>query len=1203
MWMQHFLVSMRLILQSLLNLKSMNFKQLILAKLLLVFSIVSFSHGGGEADYHFTENVGQLDQKVKYHCKLHIGDIYFEKNQFIFDLSSAEDINKAYDIRHNRELRKLYGKRAVKIRKHSYAMEFIGANLNSSIVSYNKEHFYKNYIRGNNPDKWYSGVSSYEKLTYKDVYPYINMDIYQLDNSLKYDYIIAKGGNPDNIKIAYNNIETLNLNKGVLEIKISTGIVKELKPIAYQIINDKKIMVVCNFVINKNEVTFDLPKGYDVNHELVIDPTWIFSTLTGSNSDNWGFTATYDENGNFYGGGITDGSFYPTSLGAYDVTFGGNWDAVITKYNPLGTAIIYSTYIGGSDADQPHSLIADADSNLIILGVTSSLNFPTTLGAFDQTFNGGINLFEDGINYNNGTDIFVLKLDNTGGAVIGSTYLGGTGNDGFSLDVNLKFNYADHARGEVILDANEDIYIASSSFSSDFPTTAGSHSQTNFGGYDGVVAKLSSNLNALTWSTYIGGISGDAAYSIRIDDVNDKVFVCGGTRSNNMGATAGVIGLTYSGATDGFIAKFDNTNGNLDALTYIGTNSYDQTYIIEIDQYQDIYVVGQTKGTYPVSPSTYNNPNSTQFIHKLNNDLTVTDFSTVFGNGSTTVNISLSSFLVDNCDNIYVGGWGGVVNNEGNTNGMPITANAIQSTTDGSDFYFIVLDRDAQNLLYGTYFGAAGGLSGEHVDGGTSRFDKKGTIYQGVCAACGGGNFPTSPGAYSAVNGSSNCNFGAIKIDMNFQGVIANATPPPNQVLCGAPYNVTFSAGNPAPPNNYWDFGDLLGTAVDDNNPTYTYQDTGSYIVMYVAIDSASCNIADTAYFTVTVLLNDSLSATFNFPPPNPCADSMLVQLDFTGSGADSLFWNMGDGTTFENDTSITYYYTTPGNYIITFEAYDTLCNNFFTIIDSVDFNPVLTSVNAVAPPPILLCSTPYVVNFTGNIPSSPNSYWDFGDGVGTDTTANPSYTYAAAGNFTVMYVAIDSSTCNIADTVYFNVVLTVAPTFSATLDFDPPPPCSTDSFLVELLFTGTGADSLIWDLGDGNQIINNNAVSYLYNNAGTYSITMTAYNFLCNFISTIENEVTFTEFQGTESIIPNVFTPNADGMNDKLEFTGIDQSAEYSVKIFNRWGLQVYEGTDALAHWDGAGHEEGTYFYILKYTDVCSSEETISKGTITLLK
>ncbi|GAB4251585.1 MAG: hypothetical protein Kow0079_05650 [Vicingaceae bacterium] len=465
----------------------------------------------------------------------------------------------------------------------------------------------------------------------------------------------------------------------------------------------------------------------------------------------------------------------------------------------------------------------------------------------------------------------------------------------------------------------------------------------------------------------------------------------------------------------------------------------------------------------------------------------------------------------------------------------------------------------------------------------------------------------TTPGTYIVTFEAYdlNCNNSFTKtdtVDYNPNITTVNATVPPNISMCSAPYTVNLNGNNPSPPNSYWDFGDGIGTDTTAN-PTYTYADTGTYVVMYVAIDSSTCNIADTAFFTITINQEDTLNAQFNFPPYDPCVDSLTVQLDFTGSGADSLVWDMGDGTTFINDTSVTYTYTTPGTYIVTFEAYDFVCNNTKTITDTVFFTPNVTTVNATVPPNVLLCSTPFEVNFNGNNPPSPNNYWDFGDGQGTSTQANPTYIYGDTGTYTVMYVAIDSSTCNIADTSYFTVQLSQAPPFSATLDFQPPPPCGTDSFFVELKFTGTNADSIVWDLGDGTIITNVDSTGYLYSSAGTYTISMTAYNYLCNFQKTISNEVTFVETSNSESLIPNVFTPNNDGVNDVLEFVGVDQTQEYLLRIYNRWGKLVYESSDAKAYWDGGNFKEGTYFYELKFTDVCSSEEKLVTGYVTLLR
>jgi len=914
----------------------MNIKNNLFLGLLLLISAIISAHGEKQSDYHFTENKGQLDHVVKYHTKLHVGDIYFGSNSFTFDLYSPEDLDFAYNVRHDKKMRAKYGEKDITLRKSVYRMNFINSNTNVFLSPSENIGYVKNYIKGNDPSKWASDVESFEKLTYHEIYNGITAQLYTQDDYLKYDFIVNAGSNPNDILINYEGVSGLNLNHGILEISLPNTSVKELKPIAYQQINGKKVIIDCEFDISGNNVSFKFPQGYDNTKELIIDPTWIFSTLTGSSADNWGFTATYDDNDNFYGGGIAFSSGFPVSTGAYDVSFGGVIDVAIIKYNPTGTARIYATYLGGTRADQPHSLVTNPAGELIVMGATASTNFPVSVGAYDPSFNGGTTVSPNSATFTGGSDVFITKLNAAGNGIIGSTYLGGTGNDGLSLNTNLMFNYSDENRGEVVIDVNGDVYIASTSNSTNYPTTAGSHKQTNTGNYDAVISKLSSNLDVLLWSTYLGGSSGDAGYSIRVNETNNTVAVCGGTVSNNIGTTAGVIKPTYGGATDGYVGILNNSNGSLSALTYIGTAQYDQAYILEIDKLGNVYTTGQTKGAYPVTGGVYSNPGSSQFIHKMNNTLTTTDFSTVFGKGqNSAVDISITAFLVDNCSNVYVAGWGGGTNNEGNTNGLPITAGAIKNTTDGSDFYFIVLERNATSLLYGTYFGH--NSSQEHVDGGTSRFDKKGTIYQGVCAACSAGNnFPSSPGAYSSTNGSSNCNFGAIKIGLDFQGVVANADQPGDILLCGSPFNVDFSAGATPPPNTYWDFGDGNTLGIGSfNTPTHTYADTGTYNIMYVAIDSSSCNIADTVYFDVRVINNGNLDAQINIPPYDPCDDSLTVTLQFTGSGADSLYWNMGNGTTFINDTLVNYTYTTNGDFIITFEAYDFACGGFSTINDT----------------------------------------------------------------------------------------------------------------------------------------------------------------------------------------------------------------------------------------------------------------------------
>jgi gliding motility-associated-like protein len=436
----------------------------------------------------------------------------------------------------------------------------------------------------------------------------------------------------------------------------------------------------------------------------------------------------------------------------------------------------------------------------------------------------------------------------------------------------------------------------------------------------------------------------------------------------------------------------------------------------------------------------------------------------------------------------------------------------------------------------------------------------------------------------------------------------ANAVAPPDTAFCGPPpYNLSFNATS-GTPDHFWNFGDGVGTSTQVS-PSYTYNTPGTYNIMYVAIDSTTCNIADTVYFTVEISQAEVLTADFDFPIIDPCSspDSVLVSLAFTGTGADVINWNMGNGTTFTNITNVDYYYTTEGSYTVTMTAFDNYCNTSATYSEVFNYFTSYSEANAEVPEDIYLCTTPLIVNFSAGPNPPPSSFWNFGDGVGTSTQNNPSYTYAAPGVYNVMYVAIDPNTCNIADTAYFTVTLEQAETFSATLNFTPPPPCGSDSLLVNLAFTGTGADSIVWNMGNGD-VFNTNSVNYYYTVPGNYVVSMTAYDNLCDNVQTISNTVSFGGNIVSQAILPNVFTPNGDGENDLLKILSIDGSSEFSMLVFDRWGLKIFESYTSTRVWDGKtknGNEssDGIYYYEVKYTDICTSEEKIKTGFVHLYR
>jgi gliding motility-associated-like protein len=368
---------------------------------------------------------------------------------------------------------------------------------------------------------------------------------------------------------------------------------------------------------------------------------------------------------------------------------------------------------------------------------------------------------------------------------------------------------------------------------------------------------MDNSLQTMIWSSFIGGNNLDAVYGIVLDN-NNNVFVCGGTNSTNFTTTAGVLYPTYVGGTvDGFITKISANGSSILKSTYYGSAFYDQTYLMDRSKEGKIYVFGQTAATGSefINNALWNHPGGGQFISKLMPDLDSIVWSTAFGTGNGGPDISPSAFLVDLCDMIYLSGWGGSVNGFGGTSGLPITGNAYQSTTDNSDFYLLVINDDASALVYGTYFG--GPVSAEHVDGGTSRFDRKGKIYQSVCAGCGGNSdFPTTPSAWSNINKSTNCNNGTFKFDFMLPLTIADFQIPPITCIPDSVHFVNTSHTGGAGMDYYWNFGDGQNSTLQ--NPIHFYSHSGVYTVTLAVADTGTCNGTDTISRQVVVLSNSS---------------------------------------------------------------------------------------------------------------------------------------------------------------------------------------------------------------------------------------------------------------------------------------------------------------------------------------------------------
>ncbi len=959
-----------------------------------------------DGNLQFIENKGQWNELIQFKAELNGGAVFAEQGRMTFRFFNPD--NWAWHFEHEQGASK--SKTPSSVPSHSFYMTFEGSNPAAKPQGENALKAYSNYFIGDDPTHWASGVRSFKKISYSALYPGINLDWYQSGGHLKYEYHLAAGADPAQIHELFEYAGDIILESGRLHIKTSVNDVWIDQPVAWQLSSSGIIPVACRFRLSGNSLSYEFPEGINPALPLIIDPTLSFSTYTGSTADNWGFTATYDQSGNLYAGGIAFGTGYPITPGSLMTSFQGGsgiypCDVSITKYNSAGTAPVYSTYLGGSGNEIPESMIVNDNNELFVLGTTASSNFPTSTNAFDKTFNGGSSITLTAITFTGGSDIFLAHFNTTGSQLLSSTYVGGGANDGLNQANALNHNYADHARGEIMLDAASNVYVASCTWSSNFPTTSGAYKVNISGSQDACVFKMPPDLSSLSWSTFMGGSAADAAYSVKLDPAG-VVYVAGGTESSNFPTTSGAYHTMYNGGTvDGFALKLSANGSSLLASSFIGTNQYDQTYFLELDDYNAIYLFGQTAGAYPVVGTVYSNPNSGQFISKLNNGLSTMIYSTVFGKGDGDPDIAPTAFLVDKCENIYTAGWGGNVNGSiGNTNNLPVTSNAYQSGTDGSDFYFFVLSKDAKSLQYATFFG--GPQSAEHVDGGTSRFDKEGVIYEAVCAGCGGfDDFPTTPGAWSSTNNSSNCNEGAIKFEFQLAVVKAQAVANPASIGC-APYTVDFSSNGSIALDYYWDFGDGQSSILA--NPQHIYTDTGIYQVMLVALDTIICNSYDTTYLTVKVLQPPILTASALPIPPDGCAP-LNVQLQNNSSPVTNYIWDFGDGGV-SNQQDPVHTFTNPGTYSIQLIAIDTsICKNHDTT-----FLQVTTYDHALAdfqpkPAYLKIGGTVQMLNL------SQLSYawdWDFGDGSYSQLE-NPDHTYNQAGIYTICLRAKNQQGCD----------------------------------------------------------------------------------------------------------------------------------------------------------------------------------------------
>jgi hypothetical protein len=572
-----------------------------------------------------------------------------------------------------------------------------------------------NYFIGNDPMKWRVGVPSYPRITYPEIYPGIDLVYYGNQGRLEYDFVVAPGADPSAIALRYEGAHGVDIDaRGDLRVRLGERDLRQTRPVVHQDIAGQRHAVPGAFVLRTDRsVGFEVG-AFDPTRPLVIDPTLVYSTYLGGSGDDHASGIAVDGSGSAYVIGTTGSTGFPTTVGAFDASSGGDNDAFVTKLNPLGTGLVYSTYLGGSGVDLGEGIALDSSGSAYVTGLTGSANFPTTPGAFDASNAGG-------------EDAFVAKLNPLGTRLDYSTYLGGIG--------------ADLGTG-VSVDGLGSAYVTGRTILPGFPTTPGAFDMSLNGDYEAFVTKLNPLGTGLVYSTYLGGSAFDGGYAIALDS-SGSAYVTGETFSTDFPTTMGAFDTNAAGGgdADAFVAKLNPLGTGLIYSTFLGGGSGELGFGIEVDGAASAYVTGQTSSAdFPTTAGAFDTSIGRccdAFVTKLNPVGTGLIYSTYLGGDGLDTGYAIA---VDRLGSAYVSG--------GTTSAdFPTTEGAVDTSLSSErDAFVAKLNPLGRGLIYSTYLGGTAFDEGYGV-----ALDVSGSAY--VTGATLSADFPTTAGAFDTSPG------------------------------------------------------------------------------------------------------------------------------------------------------------------------------------------------------------------------------------------------------------------------------------------------------------------------------------------------------------------------------------------------------------------------------------------------------------------
>jgi len=658
-----------------------------------------------------------------------------------------------------------------KISSCAVRMQFVNANAQSPICGDAEQSGKINYLIGNDPAQWRTGVATFAQVRVEQLYPGISLIYYGNQQQLEYDFTIAPHADPQKVAIRFAGVDKISISpRGELILTIGKDEVRQPKPLLYQTVNGANEEVSGGYkIVDARTVAFDIGK-YNHALPLVIDPILSYSTYFGGNAGEIPRAISLDTNGAIYIAGETFSmqlTNWPVPPGAYQTNYhGGTYagDAFVAKFDNLGTNLIYLTYLGGSGDDAAYGIAVDGDNNAYITGATSSPDFPTTNAIPGYANIGGQIDKNVGIDP---ADAFVTKLNSGGSNLIYSTYLGGNSSD---------------AAYSIVLDASDNAYVTGFTFSTNFPTTPNALQKhlacpnSFYNNANAFVTEISAYGTNLIYSSYFGGTNFDEGKGIAVDHSN-CVYVAGFTASTNFPTTNALVqqliltngvgtnqifitnyiwnGYLLNGSTNAFIAKFTPSCTNLVYSTYLGGMNSDVANGIAVDGLGNAYVTGSTTST--------NFPNTVGFVpNYLANNLygytvTTNAFLTQIQWNGTNAMVGYSALFGGNTSDAGYGvavdssGTAFVVGTTSSTNFPTFNTSGFLRATNsgGNDVFVIAFNTNASGLFYSTCLGGLSDDSGYGI-----ALDPADNAY--IVGQTASTNFPTLDARQTTLNGTTN---------------------------------------------------------------------------------------------------------------------------------------------------------------------------------------------------------------------------------------------------------------------------------------------------------------------------------------------------------------------------------------------------------------------------------------------------------------